>query len=570
MDINEKYQRWLASPRLSEEDKKILAGLNEEEKADAFFKDAEFGTGGLRGVMGPGTNRVNDLTIGRVTVAFGQFLIENVEDAKTRGVVISHDNRINSRHFTLLASSILNKMGLKTYIFDDLRPTPELSFGVRYAKAAGGIMITASHNPKQYNGYKVYDETGCQLVPDAIAPMLKILATLPDPLDYEVPVAKEKGEQVVFGKEVDDEYVKLVESCQENPDLDKSRFKVIYTPQHGASLESALRVFSDCGYSIIPVKEQCTHDGEFGGTKSPNPEVEAAWELPLKYMEEYQADLAVMTDPDGDRCGLAYRSSQGDIRRLTGNQSGALLIDYLLSQKKLKGTIPSNGVIYDTIVTSSLGREVAASYGVKAESFLTGFKFIGERIHHYEKLGHGPTFLFGYEESYGCLIKPFVRDKDGVQAILLYTEMALYHLLHGKHLDQAFEELQQRIGFHYTSMNDAYFEGMEGAATMKRLMGELHAEPLTELAGKKVAAVEDYLNDVITYADGHKENIVGLPKSDVLKYVFADKSTLAIRPSGTEPKMKFYIETVGEKEAGLKEEAQGLYAAIMGRLGLKA
>ena len=570
MDINEKYQRWLASPRLSEEDKKILAGLNEEEKADAFFKDAEFGTGGLRGVMGPGTNRVNDLTIGRVTVAFGQFLIENVEDAKTRGVVISHDNRINSRHFTLLASSILNKMGLKTYIFDDLRPTPELSFGVRYAKAAGGIMITASHNPKQYNGYKVYDETGCQLVPDAIAPMLKILATLPDPLDYEVPEANEKGEQVVFGKEVDDEYVKLVESCQENPDLDKSRFKVIYTPQHGASLESALRVFSDCGYSIIPVKEQCTHDGEFGGTKSPNPEVEAAWELPLKYMEEYQADLAVMTDPDGDRCGLAYRSSQGDIRRLTGNQSGALLIDYLLSQKKLKGTLPSNGVIYDTIVTSSLGREVAASYGVKAESFLTGFKFIGERIHHYEKLGHGPTFLFGYEESYGCLIKPFVRDKDGVQAILLYTEMALYHLLHGKHLDQAFEELQQRIGFHYTSMNDAYFEGMEGAATMKRLMGELHAEPLTELAGKKVAAVEDYLNDVITYADGHKENIVGLPKSDVLKYVFADKSTLAIRPSGTEPKMKFYIEMVGEKEAGLKEKAQGLYAAIMGRLGLKA
>ncbi len=570
MDINEKYQRWLASPRLSEEDKKILAGLNEEEKADAFFKDAEFGTGGLRGVMGPGTNRVNDLTIGRVTVAFGQFLIENVEDAKTRGVVISHDNRINSRHFTLLASSILNKMGLKTYIFDDLRPTPELSFGVRYAKAAGGIMITASHNPKQYNGYKVYDETGCQLVPDAIAPMLKILATLPDPLDYEVPEAKETGEQVVFGKEVDDEYVKLVESCQENPDLDKSRFKVIYTPQHGASLESALRVFSDCGYSIIPVKEQCTHDGEFGGTKSPNPEVEAAWELPLKYMEEYQADLAVMTDPDGDRCGLAYRSSQGDIRRLTGNQSGALLIDYLLSQKKLKGTLPSNGVIYDTIVTSSLGREVAASYGVKAESFLTGFKFIGERIHHYEKLGHGPTFLFGYEESYGCLIKPFVRDKDGVQAILLYTEMALYHLLHGKHLDQAFEELQQRIGFHYTSMNDAYFEGMEGAATMKRLMGELHAEPLTELAGKKVAAVEDYLNDVVIYADGHKENIVGLPKSDVLKYVFTDKSTLAIRPSGTEPKMKFYIETVGEKEAGLKEEAQGLYAAIMGRLGLKA
>ena len=570
MDINEKYQRWLASPRVSDEDKQVLADMDEEAKADAFFKDAEFGTGGLRGVMGPGTNRVNDLTIARVTVAFGQFLIQTVIEAKRRGVVISHDNRINSRHFTLLSSGILNKMGIKTYIFDDLRPTPELSFGVRYANAAGGIMITASHNPKQYNGYKVYDETGCQLVPDAIAPMLRILATLPDPLDLSIPEDEKKGEQVIFGKEVDDEYVQLVESCQENPDLDKKNFKVIYTPQHGASLESALRVFSDCGYSIIPVKEQCVHDGSFGGTKSPNPEVASAWELPLKYMEEHHADLAVMTDPDGDRCGLAYRSREGDIRRLTGNQSGALLIDYLLSQKKAKGTLPSDGVIYDTIVTSSLGREVAASYGVKAESFLTGFKFIGDRIHHYEKLGHGPTFLFGYEESYGCLIKPFVRDKDGVQAILLYTEMALYHLRNGKHLDEAFEELQQRIGYHYTSMNDAYFEGMEGAATMKRLMNELHDEPLKELSGKPVAAVEDYLNDVIIHADGRKEPIVGLPPSDVLKYVFADHSTLAIRPSGTEPKIKFYIETVGKEEKGLQEEATSLYKAIMARLGLKA
>ena len=570
MDINEKYRRWLTSPRVSDEDKQVLADMDEEAKADAFFKDAEFGTGGLRGVMGPGTNRVNDLTIARVTVAFGQFLIQTVIEAKRRGVVISHDNRINSRHFTLLSSGILNKMGIKTYIFDDLRPTPELSFGVRYANAAGGIMITASHNPKQYNGYKVYDETGCQLVPDAIAPMLKILATLPDPLDLSIPEDEKKGEQVIFGKEVDDEYVQLVESCQENPDLDKKNFKVIYTPQHGASLESALRVFSDCGYSIIPVKEQCVHDGAFGGTKSPNPEVASAWELPLKYMEEHHADLAVMTDPDGDRCGLAYRSREGDIRRLTGNQSGALLIDYLLSQKKAKGTLPSDGVIYDTIVTSSLGREVAASYGVKAESFLTGFKFIGDRIHHYEKLGHGPTFLFGYEESYGCLIKPFVRDKDGVQAILLYTEMALYHLRHGKHLDEAFEELQQRIGYHYTSMNDAYFEGMEGAATMKRLMNELHDEPLKELSGKPVAAVEDYLNDVIIHADGRKEPIVGLPPSDVLKYVFADHSTLAIRPSGTEPKIKFYIETVGKEEKGLQEEATSLYKAIMARLGLKA
>ena len=570
MDIERKYREWLSSSRVNEEDKKTLLAMGEEEKSDAFFKECEFGTGGLRGVMGPGTNRVNALTISRVTVAFGKFLLSLSPDAASRGVVISHDNRRNSREFTLLSSQILNKMGLNTYIFDALRPTPELSFGVRYANAIGGIMITASHNPKQYNGYKVYDETGCQLVPDAIAPMLKILAALPDELHFEVPEAEVKGKQTVFGPEVDDEYVRLVISCQENPSLDKSHFKVVYTPQHGASYESAMRVFSECGYSIIPVKEQCVHDPDFAGTKSPNPEVAASWERALDYMEESGADLAVMTDPDGDRCGLAYRSSSGDIRRLTGNQSAALLLDYLLSSKKEKGTLPEDAVIYDTIVSSSQARRVAASYGVKCESFLTGFKFIGDRIHHYEKLGKGPTFVFGYEESYGCLIKPFVRDKDGVQAILLYTEMALFHKLHGHTLDEAYEQLQRRLGYHFTTMNDAYFEGMEGAATMKRLMAELHEKPLQELANRKVFSVEDYLSDLITYSDGSTKPIVGLPKSDVLKYVFADGSTLAIRPSGTEPKMKFYIETVGEKPIGLEQGAKSIYGAIMAKLGLKA
>ena len=424
MDYQANYQRWLASAKLSEEERKTLLGMTETEKQDAFFKDAEFGTGGMRGILGPGTNRLNRWTVGRVTIAFGLFLLKTYPNAREMGVVISHDNRFFSREFTLQSAEILNKMGIKAYIFDALRPTPELSFAVRYCGACGGIMITASHNPREYNGYKVYDHTGCQLVPDAIAPMLEILASLPNELDVEVPAYEKKAETVMLGKDVDDEYVKLVEGCQLKPELDKKGFKIIYTPQHGASYESAIRVFSEVGYEIIPVKEQCVHDPNFGATLSPNPEVEKAWVLALDYAKRYNANLVVMTDPDGDRCGLAYLSSKGTYERLTGNQSAALLIDYLFSNMIEMGKMPKDPVMYDTIVSSSLGREIAHHYGVKSESFLTGFKFIGGRIYHYEKLGHGPTFVFGYEESYGCLIQPFARDKDGVQAILLYSEMA--------------------------------------------------------------------------------------------------------------------------------------------------
>lgn len=571
MDVKENYSRWLSSPRVSEKEKEVLISLSEEERNDAFYKDCEFGTAGMRGVMGPGTNRMNSHTVGRATVAFGEFILKGGKEAASRGVVISHDNRYNSREFTLLTSSLLNQMGINTYIFDSLRPTPELSFAVRYLHAAGGVMITASHNPKQYNGYKVYDDSGCQLVPSKIKPMLEILSKLPDELSYVVPTARKRGEQVMLAKDIDDEYIKLVKGCQEHPELDKSHFTLIYSPQHGASYEVSMRVFKECGYNVVPVAEQCTHDPSFSGTASPNPELEAAWTKSLEYAKQYHADLAVMTDPDGDRCGLAYLSSDGTYKRLTGNQSGALLIDYLLSCKKQKGTLPKDAVIYDTIVTSSFGREVAASYGVKCESFLTGFKFIGERIRHYEEFGKGPTFVFGYEESYGCLIAPFVRDKDGTQAILLYTEMALYYKSKGLHLDEAYAALEKRIGYHFTVTKDCYFEGMEGNATMKKLMAELHDKPLEELSGRKVAYVEDYLSAKRTYADGKVEEIKGLPASDVIKYCFDDESTLAIRPSGTEPKIKFYIETISRDSIlGLEKKADDLNSAIRSYLGLKA
>lgn len=569
MDYKKNAEAWLNSPKVSPEDKSAIRAMDELTLMDAFGKNAEFGTAGMRALMGPGTNRLNEFTIGRANVGFAQYLLAKFgEQAKEMGVVISHDNRFNAREFTLRCAGIFNQMGIKAYIFDSLRPTPELSYAVRYMHACGGIMITASHNPKEYNGYKVYDETGCQLLPDAIAPLLAILAEMPEAIDVEVPTAPKKGETVTLGREVDDTYVELVKGCQVNPELDKSDFKVVYTPQHGASLETALRVFREVGYHIIPVEEQCSHDPAFGGTKSPNPEAPAAWELALDYAKRNRADIAVMTDPDGDRCGIAYLSSAGTYERLTGNQSGALLIDYLFSQRKKKGTMPQDPVMYDTIVTSSLGREVAASYGVKVETFLTGFKFIGGRIAYYEKQGHGPTFAFGYEESYGCLIAPFVRDKDGIQAILLYSEMALYYKSLGLTLDVAYENLEKRHGYHYTTLYDTYFEGVLGAAKMKELMEGLHQKPLQELGGLKVIATQDYLNDVITYADGSKKSIVGLPPSDVLIYVLEDKSTFAVRPSGTEPKIKFYVEIVGGKE-GLQEKAQRLNEDFRRIVGIK-
>ena len=344
--------RWLASPRVSEEDKATILAMDDYTRDDAFFQDVELGTAGMRGKLGPGTNRMNLHTVGRVSVAFGQYVLSTARDAGKKGIVIAHDNRYFSREFAALSARIFNEMGIHAFLFDSLRPTPELSFAVRELGAQGGVMITASHNPKEYNGYKVYDETGCQLVPEKAAKMLAFANALPDELSFEVPHGKIPGKTTILEKKIDDDYCKAVEGCQRNPGLDKKGFKVIYTPQHGASYENAIRVFRDCGYEIIPVVEQCNHDPAFGGTKSPNPEVAAAWEKTFEYMTREHADFAVMTDPDGDRCGVAFLSSKGTYERFTGNESAALLIDYLLGDMKKKGDLPADPVMYDTIVTS--------------------------------------------------------------------------------------------------------------------------------------------------------------------------------------------------------------------------
>ncbi len=567
--VQKNYERWLASDKVSAKDKDVLRAMDAKERDDAFFQDIEFGTAGMRGVLGPGTNRMNEHTVRKATVAFALYLLEKFPDARERGVAISHDNRHLSREFTLESASILNDMGINAFIFDGLRPTPELSYAVREQGCVGGIMITASHNPRQYNGYKVYDETGCQLVPRKIKRLLEIISELPDELACDVKKDAHAGKTVTFGPEMDDKYVALVEAIQIHPELDKKGFPVVYTPQHGASYENAMRVFQDLGYEILPVVAQCVHDPDFGATLSPNPELEEAYVEPLKLAKEHKAPLIVMTDPDGDRCGVAYLASDGTYQRFTGNQSAALLLDYILRGYEEKGALPKDGVVYDTIVSSSLARKVAESHGVSVESFLTGFKYIGDRIHHYERLG-GPTFLFGYEESYGCLVKPFVRDKDGLQAILLYVEMALYHYRAGTPLDIAYRELEKRVGFVSSTTESVYFEGSEGASAMKAIMEKLHENAPSEVLGRKVVRVEDYLKgEILDLATGEKKP-TGMDRSDVVRLLLEDTSWIAVRPSGTEPKCKFYVEAAGTKEEGLDEEAKALVSSIKGILGVKA
>ena len=560
MNTKENYLRWLNSSKVSAEDKEILKKMDQKEIDDAFFKDVEFGTAGMRGVLGPGTNRMNNFTVKKATVAFAKYLLELFPNAKEEGVVISHDNRHMSREFTLLSAETLNDFGIKAYIFDSLRPTPELSFAVRYLKACAGIMITASHNPKQYNGYKVYDETGCQLVPDKIKRLLEIIDSLPNELEVEYEVASKRGETILLDNKVDDEYVRLVESIAINKDLDKSNFKVVFTPNHGTSYVNSMRIFNDLGYKIYPVMSQVDPDPDFSGTLSPNPEDARSFIEPIKLAKEIDADLIVMTDPDGDRVGLGYKAKDGSYQTLTGNQSAALLMDYIFSQKKQKGTLSKDGVMYYTIVTSSLGRDVAEHYGVKVEEFLTGFKFIGNRIDYYEKLGHGPKFEFGYEESYGCLIAPFARDKDGCQAILMYCEMALFYFLKGMRLDEAWDDLSQRFGYHQDLTYSMEFFGSEGQAKMDNLMNTLHNDPFIEINGLKVVKVDDIEKSVRLTKNSQEP--INLPKSNVVKLYLEDGSIVTVRPSGTEPKVKFYIGTRLKEKPTDNSFPEALYKGI--------
>ena len=565
----ENYSRWLNSEKVSAEDKEILKNMDDATKDAAFFKDIEFGTGGLRGILGPGTNRMNYFTVKRVTVALGIYLKEFHQHAREKGVAISHDNRHFSREFALECSDILNQMGIKTYLFDSLRPTPELSYAVRYKKCDAGIMITASHNPKEYNGYKVYDETGCQMVPSKIEPLIRIINKLPNELEVEVPHDLKRGEQIILEKEVDDTYVSLCESIQVNPYLDKKGFKIVYTPNHGTSYVNAMRVFKACGYEVYPVESQCKPDPDFSGTLSPNPEDARAFIEPIKLAKQIDADLICMTDPDGDRVGLACKNKDGEYTLITGNESAAILMDYLFSEKKKKGLLSKDGIMFNTVVTSELGKEIATSYGIKTEQVLTGFKYIGDRINYYE-IHNGPTYEFGYEESYGCLPKAFVRDKDGIQAILLYCEMALFYHKQGLNLVDVYNNLGKRFGHHKNKLYNIYLEGSKGAQKMQEIMNRAIHDPLKQIGGKDVVKFENYFDRKRYYTASRLiEDIQGIPAGDLVKYYLSDDTVLCIRPSGTEPKIKFYIEVVVDDPSVAEAKCDQIYEEVLKDLEVK-
>ena len=544
MKVEQKYQKWLNSS-LPDDLRKQLSEMNEKEIHDAFYTDLEFGTAGLRGVLGPGSNRLNIYVVRKASVGFAKYLLGHVENAKERGVVIAHDNRLYSREFTLEIAKVFASFGITCFIFDDLRPTPELSFTVRKLKAAGGVMITASHNPKEYNGYKVYDEEGCQLTPEKIAPLVDIISSLGDEIDITYGDSEEKGKIVTLDEEVDQDYVNHVLSIQVNKDLEKDNFKIVFSPQHGTSLERAREIFDILDYDVTYVKEQCSHDPHFSNTSSPNPELKEAFDLSLEYAKKVDADLILNTDPDADRIGIVFKDKNGEYQLYTGNQTGALLINYILNQRRIKGLLKSNSVIFDTVVTSSLGQKIAKYYGVETESVLTGFKFIGDKIRQYE-LSEEKHFEFGYEESYGYLIAPFVRDKDSLQAIVLICEMTNYYLKQGKTLDVVLDDIMKIVDYHDDKLYSIFFPGKNGKDTMNNILDSLRKNPIKKILNSKLVKYDDYSVSSSFNTKGKVIKTFNLPKTNLLKFYFEDGSTIAIRPSGTEPKCKFYFGAVSK------------------------
>ncbi len=543
--MNKNYERWLNSENIDEATKKELLSMSEEEIHDAFYKDMEFGTAGLRGIIGAGTNRINIYTVRKATQGYAEYLMDHEFRAVRRGVVIAYDNRRMSYEFALATAGVFAANGIKSYVFKSLRPTPELSFAVRHLDCFAGVVITASHNPPEYNGYKIYDSHGCQLTPEYSDKVTICVNRVEDELSVPCLTPEEAGALIQFiGEEVDEAYYKAVKEIQVNPDVDKSDLKIVYSPQHGTGNIPVRRVLSDLGYNVIPVYEQCEPNTEFINTKSPNPENPVAYELAIAKAKETGADIIITTDPDCDRLGVAVLEN-GEYILMTGNQGGAVLLQYILSQLKEKGKLPSNGLIFNTVVTSDLGDRVAEKYGVGVEKTLTGFKFIGDKIHMH-KHSDGKPFLFGYEESYGYLIAPFVRDKDAVQSSLMLCEAAAYYKAQGKSLYDVLCEIYAEFGFYKDYLTSLTIPGEDGAERIKNILATLRSNPKKEVCSIKVAAIQDFTT---------AEMIVqGFPRSNVLKYILEDGSWIAIRPSGTEPKCKFYYSVVAKDAAAAEEK----------------
>lgn len=528
-------KKWQSFTNLDSKLKQQLLNLSEEEIRDCFNSSLEFGTAGMRGLLGVGPNRINIYTVAKANTGYAKYILGiNNKSAK---VVIAYDNRHQSKELAMTCAKVNAKFGIETYVFSSLRPTPELSFAVRFLKADGGIVITASHNPKEYNGYKVYDQNGCQLTPDKISKVIELVNEIDCELDADFNINENEAQLIhMIDKEIDQEYSNRVLNIGLRKNIDHSNLKIVFTPQHGTAYPLLFNILKESGYNVELVLEQCNPDPDFSNTLSPNPEERKAYDKAIELAKKVDADIVLSTDPDADRMGIVVKH-QNEYHYLTGNQGGTILLEYILSTYKEFNNLPVNGVIYNTIVTSDAGEKVAKLYGVNCEKTLTGFKFIGEKIEN-ANLHTKQQFIMGYEESYGYLLKDFVRDKDALQSCLMLAEAASFYKSHNKTLIDVLEDVFSKIGYHLEETVSLTLKGLDGLDKMKKIMNNFRNNPFTKLIDLDVVKYDDYLvqesycNDEVTKLD--------FPKSDVLKYYLSDGSWLAIRPSGTEPKCKFY------------------------------
>ena len=568
MSWKETYEEWnnqTLVPDLRQELDQMKG--NDEALEDAFYAPLEFGTAGMRGVLGVGINRMNVYTVRQATEGLATFMDTLDKETKQRGVAISYDSRHHSQEFAFESARVLGAHGIPTYVFESLRPTPELSFTVRHLHTYAGIMITASHNPKQYNGYKIYGEDGAQMPPKESDMITRYIREVTDL--FAIKLANqdaliEDGVLKVIGDEVDQAYLAEVKQVTIDPELvaeEGKTMKLIFTPLHGTGAmigEKALRQAGFENFTMVP--QQAQPDGDFPTVVKPNPEDPEAFNLAIELGKKEQADLLIGVDPDADRLGAAVRQPNGEYQLLTGNQIAAVMLNYILKARKNAGTLPANAVAVKSVVSSEFATKVAANYGVGMINVLTGFKFIAEQIHNFE-LHHDHTFMFGFEESYGYLERPFVRDKDAIQSLVMLAEVAAYYKKEGKNLYDGLQELFAEYGYFAEKTIAKTFDGIEGAAEIKNLMTKFREESPVDFAGVKVEAIEDIQAGTKKYADGRVENI-DLPKSNVLKYYLEDETWIAVRPSGTEPKIKFYIGTQADTQARALEKRDEFESAI--------
>ena len=546
----EKYNEWLNDDCFDDETKKELNSIrdNEEEIKDRFYKELEFGTAGLRGVIGAGTNRMNKYTVGRATQGLANFI--NKMKIENPSVVISYDSRHMSKEFSEIAALVLNANGIKVNLFDNLRPVPELSFSVRYLHATAGIMIAASHNPPEYNGYKVYWSDGAQIVPPIDKGIIDEVLSIKD---FSLIKTINKNEAIeagllnYVGEEIDDAFINALKSSCLNPEIIKKEaknVKIVYTPLHGAGNLPVQRILKELGFeNVYVVPEQEKPDGDFPTVSYPNPEDPKAFELALKLAKEVDADVVLATDPDADRLGVFSKMNNGEYVSYTGNMSALLICEYELSQKKEKGIFPNNGAIITTVVSSELTKAIAENYGAKVFETLTGFKWIGEKIRKFEE-ENSYKYLFGFEESYGCLIAPHARDKDGISAVMALCEATAFYKNKGWSLWEQMIKIYEKYGYYREGQVSIVLKGADGAEEIKNKMAKMRSNPPTELAGLKVLEVRDYQEHVIKKADGEVSE-TDLPTSNVLYYELSNNSWCCVRPSGTEPKIKFYMGVKG-------------------------